>query len=120
MKKSIVSLTAITLLGLAACNQPAKTERPFTPKSWDYTITGKTTKHSLDSLCSLLKADSIDLKFSKAEYDSTGMLTKIAGTINFTGVGKTMSGMFSSDSVKQKPFEIKLSNQPSEYFGDKK
>src|SRR5580692_11300123 len=120
MKNLLAGSASLLLLVTSACNQPVKTETTFTLKSWDYVITAKTTKNNLDSLSAVLKNDSIDLKFSKMDFDSAGRLNKIAGSINFTGVGKNMSGSFSSDSIINKPFEIKLDNRPGEYFGNKK
>ncbi|HTB30427.1 MAG TPA: hypothetical protein VK808_00265 [Bacteroidia bacterium] len=117
MKKLLAGSASLVLLITAACNQPAKTEKTSTLKSLDYVITSKTSKNNLDSLTAALAKDSIDLKFSKVEFDSTGRLSKIAGTLNF--IGKKMSGSFTSDSIVKKPFEIKLSDT-SEYFGDKK
>ncbi len=126
MKKLSSGIAALSLLSMIACNDAPKTATTATatttttPKNWDLVITSMTTKHQLDSVSAAWAKDSIDFKITKFENDSTGKLAKVAGDIKMTFVKAGMSGSFNSDSIKWKPFKIKMSNQPRIELSDKK
>ncbi len=78
---------------------------------WSLFITPDSKKHSLDSVVAAWKKDGIDLQFTKLEYNKTGKLIKIQGTVNYTSKGNPVSGKFESENLES--YEIKLTDKPT-------
>ncbi len=111
MKKSILSISSIALLSLAACNQPEAPKAPAVPHNWELTITPHTSMHALDSVSQAWKKDSIGFTISKLEYNDAWKLIKVKGALTCLKKGTHVSGTFGSDSLVS--YTIKMDDSPS-------
>jgi len=112
MKKRMAFLIIFVFsisLGWAQKPKPSITKSYHT---WNLTITPQTKKHYLDSVSAAWKKDSIDLKFSKLQYDDKGRLMIVSGSVNFMSKNKPLGGTFIQDSVFLRPIQIKLTDKP--------
>jgi hypothetical protein len=107
MKKLLASIILFGISITIGWSQSAKPSTVCTKRSWVLVITPQTKKQYIDSVTTAWKADSINLKFSKLEYNDKGILVKIKGSVD---VGGSPSGSFQSDNLVS--YEIKIEDVP--------
>jgi ABC-type glycerol-3-phosphate transport system substrate-binding protein len=110
MKKLLTSAAFLTVVGLTACNQPAKTETADAHWSMTLDVTPNSSKHALDSVAAAWAKDSVTLKFTNLKYDSLNKLTKFEGTVNVISKGRNVDATFSEDSSRS--MEINVDDNP--------
>jgi hypothetical protein len=100
MKKRMAGIIIFAISISWALCQTRESSTKGNHRTWNLVITPQTQKHSLDSVATAWRKDSIVLKFSKLEYSAEGRLMKIKGSVAIMGNEKKPSGTFSSDSLK--------------------
>jgi hypothetical protein len=108
MKKLLASIILFGISITMAWSQSAKPSVVCTKRSWVLVITPQTKKQYIDSVATAWKADSINLKFSKLEYNDKGLLVKIKGSVDING--GLPSSTFGSDNLVS--YEIKVEDRP--------
>lgn len=112
MKKLAVSTSILILSSILIMSKPA---RSFVEskggRNWVLIISPRTTQQHLDSIKTAWGKDSIILEFSKLNYDDSGKLIKIKGTVSANMRGGNASAKFSSENLKS--LEIKVDDRPS-------
>ena len=118
MKKILSAIFLFTVSIPFVWSQNSETLFSGGHKTWTLDITPQTKKHYLDSVSTVWKKDSIELKFTILKYDSKGTLVKVKGSVNYTIKGSHVSGTFGPDF--KKPIEIKVDDRPGVSIKDLK
>jgi hypothetical protein len=103
-------LTGIILIAASATSVMAQSAGTDNHRTWTLVITPATTKHTLDSVASAWRQESINLKFDKLNYSSSGKLTQVKGSVYVKMNAGPASGTFESDNLRS--IEIKIDDRP--------
>ena len=111
MKKFVVGLVLFAASTVFLAQTQKKTYPPMAAThTWVLTITPETPKVYMDSVVNAWRNDSIDLRFSRLEYNGQYKLVRVKGTVCIKTKGSQASEKF--DYTNLKSCKIMVDNSP--------